>query len=302
VAITSQIEGLDERVLKFLKDTYGATLDGKTIDYRWSPTDRPHGQREQLGEGATHTPQLPTISLSRTTEEFDWTRTLRPGPVKLGYLDESLLQLRTAKAPVPIEVNWQVDIWVEKRRELNFIFEQIATNFRQYQTLSVYIDSVWGDKYMPIWFDSWSDATRLEAGEDHAYRRGVISLRTEFWLFDTVYGSVRTIRDILTELRDQATDTLWRTMVNPPRTVISQGNGAALAFDVVLTRFPISVRTLVVGATVAGVEVRGFDDGAGVITGTGVSGTVNYATGALHLDFDAAPDDTTDLYEEHIAA
>lgn len=42
-----------------------------------------------------------------------------------------------------------------------------------------------------------------------------------------------------------------------------------------------------------GNEVRGYDDGAGVISGTGVAGTINYLSGALSLTFTDAPDSGT---------
>lgn len=70
---------------------------------------------------------------------------------------------------------------------------------------------------------------------------------------------------------------------------IGTGNASATNFTnsgVALTPVPIRAGSL----TVTAGAVTGTDDGAGVISGTGISaGTINYSTGAISVTFSAAP-------------
>lgn len=70
------------------------------------------------------------------------------------------------------------------------------------------------------------------------------------------------------------------------------GDGVTLAFTPTLDYLPVGKRSLAITHTNAGVVVTdGIDDGAGNITGTNIAAgsTINYATGAIVLNFTAAP-------------
>lgn len=71
-------------------------------------------------------------------------------------------------------------------------------------------------------------------------------------------------------------------------------DGVIVTFSGTLANTDVLESSLVITATVSASPVVGVDDGAGNITGTGItSGTINYATGAWSVTYDTAPDDTT---------
>jgi hypothetical protein len=66
---------------------------------------------------------------------------------------------------------------------------------------------------------------------------------------------------------------------------LGTGDGSTVTFATTL------VHPLVVGISLAVTAgaVTGTDDGTGTITGTGITGTINYTTGAISVTFDTAP-------------
>jgi phage tail sheath protein FI len=76
----------------------------------------------------------------------------------------------------------------------------------------------------------------------------------------------------------------------------------------VFTNLPVIGESVEITATIGAAPYTITDDGAGVLAGTGptgaISGTINYATGAWTLAFNASdpPDDTTDLVADYSAA
>lgn len=67
--------------------------------------------------------------------------------------------------------------------------------------------------------------------------------------------------------------------------VVGTGNGSTTAFNATLAPVPVRPTTLSISAG----AVTGKDNGSGQIVGTGISGTINYTTGALSVTFTAAP-------------
>lgn len=67
--------------------------------------------------------------------------------------------------------------------------------------------------------------------------------------------------------------------------VLGTGNGTTTAFNGTLAPQPIRPGTV----TVTAGNVKATDNGAGVLSGTGVSGTINYATGAVSVTYTTAP-------------
>lgn len=66
---------------------------------------------------------------------------------------------------------------------------------------------------------------------------------------------------------------------------LTAGDGATVTFNDVLTSLPIVPGSL----TVTAGGITGTDDGSGNISGTGVSGAIDYTTGALNVTYTTAP-------------
>jgi len=85
---------------------------------------------------------------------------------------------------------------------------------------------------------------------------------------------------------------------------IGTGDGATTSFSATLTYLPVVAGTLNISYTIGGVAYTATDDGAGNITGTDVTGTIDYTTGAVSLTFTTAPDAGTAIsatYQQYIA-
>jgi hypothetical protein len=84
--------------------------------------------------------------------------------------------------------------------------------------------------------------------------------------------------------------------------VLDTANGVLTNFTGVLAAKPIILQSLVVtvqddaAVYCEDVGVRGSDSNVGTLLGSGVSGTINYITGAIELDFAVAPADTKEIY------
>lgn len=74
-----------------------------------------------------------------------------------------------------------------------------------------------------------------------------------------------------------------------PEEVVGTGDGTKTSFNTVLGYFPVRPGTISV--VVGG--VTGLDNGQGVLAGTGLSGTINYETGAITVTTTAAPSNGT---------
>lgn len=301
--VATQTETFDRAAYEFVQSLLGTALGNETINYKWvAPDQALKDERAPRVDPATRRPQLPAVTMHRMDLTFDWERTLGPTRAKLGYVDEALLQIRTARQPLPIELTWQVDFWAEQQRQIQALWERLAIAFRgSYAYVSVSIDEHWGSKYLPLFLDDGNDTSDVEVGEDAVYRRFTGTLRSECWLYDTAnYGMVRTVRDIVAELREEGSLVLWQRLFSPARTIVAEGDGATAVYALdVVSSLPIGERTLVVGSLVGGVEQRGFDNGAGLITGA-VTGTVDYTTGAVTLTFPGNVDAGAEIYEEHL--
>jgi hypothetical protein len=67
--------------------------------------------------------------------------------------------------------------------------------------------------------------------------------------------------------------------------ILGVGDASAVTFGSTLDFVPVKPSTL----TVTAGSISGTDNGLGVIAGTGISGTIDYATGAISVTFTAAP-------------
>lgn len=66
---------------------------------------------------------------------------------------------------------------------------------------------------------------------------------------------------------------------------VGTGNGTTVTFTHTMANIPVLAGSVSVTAG----SVTGTDNGSGTISGTGISGTINYATGALSVTFTTAP-------------
>ena len=79
------------------------------------------------------------------------------------------------------------------------------------------------------------------------------------------------------------------------------GDGSATSFSYTLAQKP-QPNSLNIGYTISSTAYTTTDDGAGNISGTDCSGTVNYSTGAVSLTFTTAPDNATDVTNGYSAS
>ncbi len=74
----------------------------------------------------------------------------------------------------------------------------------------------------------------------------------------------------------------------PITNTIGTGNNSQVTFASTLSYFPV----LTSSVTVTAGSISGTDNGSGVISGTGISGTITYSTGAISVTFTTAPLDS----------
>ncbi len=81
--------------------------------------------------------------------------------------------------------------------------------------------------------------------------------------------------------------------------VIGSGDGSTTSFSGTLANYPVVATTVTIGYTIGGTAYTATDDGAGNISGTDVSGTITYSTGAWSLTFTTAPDNATNITADY---
>lgn len=70
-------------------------------------------------------------------------------------------------------------------------------------------------------------------------------------------------------------------------------------FASTLDHTPVIPRTITATATIGAAAVNATDDGHGKLSGTGVSGTIDYETGAVSLTYTTAPDDPSNVVVDY---
>jgi len=83
--------------------------------------------------------------------------------------------------------------------------------------------------------------------------------------------------------------------------IIGTGDGATLTFSATLANPPVAAGSVVISYTIGGTAYTATDNGLGTITGTDLSGTINYTTGEVSLTFTVAPDAATDITADYHA-
>ena len=81
--------------------------------------------------------------------------------------------------------------------------------------------------------------------------------------------------------------------------VIGSGDGTTKTFSGFLDHAKIVPGSVSITATVGASTVTATDDGNGYISGTGVSGHIDYASGYYVLEYDTAPDNGTNITADY---
>jgi len=106
-------------------------------------------------------------------------------------------------------------------------------------------------------------------------------------------------------IKDYVGEHLWFGDGQLSRTdTVGTGDGTTTAFSATLTYTPVVAGTVTVNYTIGGTAYSATDDGAGNISGTDVTGTIDYSTGAISLTFTTAPDASTSItaaYQQYIS-
>lgn len=75
----------------------------------------------------------------------------------------------------------------------------------------------------------------------------------------------------------------------------SAPNGTLKVFSGTLVHGAIQISTVTFTATIAAAPVTATDNGSGVLSGSGVTGNINYTTGVWNLTYTTAPDNATNI-------
>ena len=97
----------------------------------------------------------------------------------------------------------------------------------------------------------------------------------------------------------------WLTAVNVAATsgeLVGSGDGSTTHFEHTCATPPIYPTSIVVHYTGGGTAYTAVDDGGGGISGANLTGTIDYRTGDMVLDFSSAPDDSTDITVDYSTA
>lgn len=77
--------------------------------------------------------------------------------------------------------------------------------------------------------------------------------------------------------------------------VVGTSDGSSTSYNYTTKNLPVSPNSVSISYTINGTVYTATDDGKGNITGTDLTGTVAYDTGAVSLTFSTAPDSGTDI-------
>jgi hypothetical protein len=99
--------------------------------------------------------------------------------------DPSIRERWVAKPPLPVWLNYAVELWTKTRSTMNALITVLQLKFDPYMAWSeALIDNwFWGSVWMPIHLDGMTDNSELEAGEEDRLLRHTITFRVEAWAF-----------------------------------------------------------------------------------------------------------------------
>jgi len=297
----------DTHLRDWIENEFDTLITGKNMSLMIGTPDR------AFAEYVTPTalcpdgrPPLPRVAITIEDPEEEPERFNSNDIRKLGLVTGSNdSEIYRAEYPVPVRLPYTLNFWTEYRREMNLYVQKVLKLFRfQYKYIPVDIDSIspvplYGTKDVGIFIDSSiSNTGDTEPGTEEVVYRRTVSLHMKAWLWDFGTNDVPSTAPVLKDFqletyRDRDLTELLEVARNPQRQILFTGTGAQVTFSGTVNSqlLPIIENTLLIDATVGGNNVRGFDDGAGSILGTGInSGTVDYVNGTISITYDTAPD------------
>ncbi len=249
--------------------------------------------------------ELPRVAL--TVEDFE-IDPLRFSPAKLrflGYTDAEKLKLWQAKHPTPINLMYTLNFWTEYKREMNLLVQALAVLFRSGRCpITVDIDTVdsnnvYGSKILHMVREGGivNTGNIPEPGREETELRRTFNFYLEGWLWDLDVTESYIVKQVELNIRDYDSEDLLEIARTPKQRMIWEGDGSEVSFGPTAVPFlPIVARTLIIDATIGGDNNRIHDDGVGGLLGSGfASGSVNYVTGEVTIEYDVAPDNDTDV-------
>jgi hypothetical protein len=259
--------------------------------------------RSAIQDGQGKRPKLPLITLHRpgtytSPGERQHTGKIRAG----GYSKDNMqnqLTRRKLQMPVPINIPYLIFVWGQTQKQADLLMETIFfSGGSGFSWFKIWVDEVWQNKYVTLAFDNQAQNLTETA---QLNRVGIplcqyaLRFTLQGWMFDRNPQEVSVIRQIRIQFKNyDSRDEQYDEYIIPERRIIGEGDGIETHFTHTAGA-EFAERTVVISATVSGSEVLGFDDGNGSFIGTGVSGTVTYATGEVDVTFDNPPDDDTSV-------
>lgn len=215
VPVVDQLRIYDQRIFEWLGTfTHPSVTNGKQIFRVFATPDRAFAEARNLlrkdanggldptGTGMSplspiRTIPLPFISIHRATGVMDQQRWNRVPVTDLGtaIVDQGNSQFGTerfiADWPIPYNFPYQIDVWTRNRTTRNYIEQWMAQQFDPYEfflhTDFTTVHPAWGDKIIPINYESFDDLSDYEPGEpaDRVIRYS-LSVTAKGWLFRPV--------------------------------------------------------------------------------------------------------------------
>ena len=99
--------------------------------------------------------------------------------------DPSQRERWVAKPPVPVWLNYSVELWTKTRSTMNALVTALQLKFDPYMAWGVVEidDWFWGSLWMPIHLDGMTDSSEFESAEEDRLLRHTITFRVEAWAF-----------------------------------------------------------------------------------------------------------------------
>jgi hypothetical protein len=99
--------------------------------------------------------------------------------------DPKIRERWVAKPPVPVWLNYSVELWTKTRSTMNALVTALQLKFDPYMAWGVVEidDWFWGSLWMPIHLDSMTDSSEFESAEEDRVLRHTLTFRVEAWAF-----------------------------------------------------------------------------------------------------------------------
>ena len=186
--------------------------------------------------------------------------------------------------PLPYDIPYQIEVWARNRTTRNLIEQWMAQQFDNFEFFLTAdfttVDPLIGEKVIPIEYDGFLDTGEWDPGEPNDRSiRYTLNIKLRAWLWRPIIA-VDTVKGVFLHFTDDCVSFHQE---------IATGDGIDTNFTATLGKTPIVPAT--VRVFLDDVEVA-TDDRLGIIVelnSSGVTGTVNYETGALDIDFTTAP-------------